>query len=103
MRFPAFEIGLGRVGTRLRNRPVAIAPPRPRALLAEVSLEMTDKGEASYHSPLWRRGRWCRYGSGNCVDCGAYTSTVSYTLGIWATHSLLYDGLSEGEEYIRPL
>lgn len=37
---PAFEIALARVAEPgLQNRPVAIAPPSPRAVLADVSAE----------------------------------------------------------------
>jgi DNA polymerase-4 len=42
---PAFEIALARVAdSRLRNRPVAIAPASSRAVLADVSSEATHEG-----------------------------------------------------------
>ena len=42
---PAFEIALARLGeARIRTRPVAIAPPGPRAVIKELSSEARDEG-----------------------------------------------------------
>lgn len=42
---PAFEIALARLGeTALRDRPVAVAPPGPRAVLQEISPEAEREG-----------------------------------------------------------